>query len=98
MPSVPGSMRLFSPVRHMCTLVQLACVATIALAVVVHHGDDNPLLGLRKCTDSEFKCTNGICIVGTWVCDGEKDCGDGSDEDLGVCREYTSILSILPSV
>ena len=33
---------------------------------------------LTKC--DAFKCTSGESIVPTWVCDGEADCSDGSDE------------------
>jgi hypothetical protein len=35
------------------------------------------------CDPDDFECDSGGCVNGTWVCDGEEDCYDGSDE--GVC-------------
>ena len=37
------------------------------------------LLGL-KCGPQEHQCDNNVCISKQWVCDGEPDCLDGSDE------------------
>ena len=37
------------------------------------------------CEPNEFKCRNGHCALKLWRCDGDNDCGDGSDETG--CRE-----------
>ncbi|CAD5111663.1 DgyrCDS948 [Dimorphilus gyrociliatus] len=43
---------------------------------------------LPNCTSSEFTCFNTFkCIPNLAVCNGEDDCGDGSDEK-GPCRKY----------
>ncbi|KRZ28507.1 Neurotrypsin [Trichinella pseudospiralis] len=36
----------------------------------------------RECFPKKFKCNSSHCIDFKWICDGEDDCGDGSDEDL----------------
>jgi hypothetical protein len=36
--------------------------------------------GLRLCEPNEFKCDNDRCVQKQWLCDGDDDCGDGSDE------------------
>ncbi|CAH2090468.1 unnamed protein product [Euphydryas editha] len=37
------------------------------------------------CAANEFTCKNGMCITGTWRCDGNDDCGDASDEAGCLC-------------
>lgn len=32
------------------------------------------------CEDDKFKCASQRCIAKEWRCDGDDDCGDGSDE------------------
>lgn len=38
------------------------------------------IFSCTECTQGDFKCDNGICIPGIWVCDGQDDCKDNSDE------------------
>ena len=34
----------------------------------------------NRCEPNEYQCENKKCILKTWLCDGDDDCGDGSDE------------------
>ncbi|XP_060532386.1 sortilin-related receptor-like isoform X2 [Cylas formicarius] len=34
----------------------------------------------KSCSPEHFTCANGLCVPKGWKCDGEDDCGDGSDE------------------
>lgn len=40
----------------------------------------------RTCPDVDHQC-GGMCLQRPWVCNGEKDCSDGSDEDAVMCGE-----------
>lgn len=50
---------------------------------------------MRKCSNQEFKCTNGQCIKNTWVCDGDYDCTDNSDEDKNTCTGVVCIFLVI---
>ena len=34
----------------------------------------------HTCSSDEFTCANGRCTPMSWLCDGDNDCGDMSDE------------------
>lgn len=48
------------------------CVMSSNYSVPIHCGID------------EFYCTNKKCVSKKYVCDGDSDCGDGSDEDFSI--------------
>ncbi|KAG8541063.1 hypothetical protein GDO81_029767, partial [Engystomops pustulosus] len=42
-----------------------------------------------SCSWSQFACSKNKCISKQWMCDGEDDCGDGSDESDDICGSVT---------
>lgn len=45
-----------------------------------HHKCLPSISAAFQCKEFEFNCTNKKCIQESWVCDGDDDCGDMSDE------------------
>lgn len=41
------------------------------------------------CAETDFKCSDNVCITAKWRCDGEADCPDASDERVS---KYNTIL------
>ncbi|CAH1263783.1 MUC5AC [Branchiostoma lanceolatum] len=47
--------------------------------------------GFGTCTPDEFTCANGRCVHLAWICDGQNDCGDGTDEANCTMRTCSSV-------
>ena len=49
-----------------------------------------------ECEANEKRClSENKCVQKNWVCDGEKDCRDGSDETDNFCSKLFSIIEFL---
>lgn len=46
------------------------------------------------CRADEFLCNNSLCKLHFWVCDGEDDCGDNSDETPDMCGMVSPVAII----
>ena len=44
------------------------------------NGEDELNCPKVECPTNHFSCKNKNCISRAWVCDGDNDCGDNSDE------------------
>ena len=43
-------------------------------------GEDEADCPIKECPVNHYKCDNDACVPNVWVCDGDNDCGDNSDE------------------
>lgn len=51
------------------------------------------LEGHHTCEANSFQCHTGHCIPQRWMCDGDDDCQDDSDEDPRYCGTLSDTAS-----
>ena len=71
---------------HICKikLGRRLCVCPSNMKVV----DDFRCVALNSsCNQNQFTCSNGECKTSSFICDGDKDCSDNSDESDFLCRK-----------
>lgn len=56
-----------------------------------------------QCEPNQYQCDNRKCVLKSWLCDSEDDCGDGSDERLVIvifinysAQPFTTVLGNFP--
>ena len=49
----------------------------------------------QECTNNQFRCNNGNCLTVAWLCDGDDDCGDYSDERCGKKNLFFFLYSVV---
>lgn len=61
--------------------------------------DSNPLTGNPLiCSETRFKCRNGHCVDRSFLCNGQDNCQDNSDEELCLTTAGESDVVALPMV
>ncbi|KAK7861738.1 hypothetical protein R5R35_014371 [Gryllus longicercus] len=69
--------------RNLCLPLEARCNGSSECP----KGEDE--LNCGGCSKHEFLCDINRCIDELWVCDGMKDCDDGSDEEQRLCGRIT---------
>ncbi|XP_052866430.1 low-density lipoprotein receptor-related protein 8 isoform X1 [Anopheles cruzii] len=70
-----------------------AAPINVTTAVKSTTGFSNEFNMTLKCGERHFRCGNGQCIHISFVCDGEDDCNDESDEKVDVCKVKETVCS-----
>lgn len=81
----------------MCSVL----IRNYALSKNTQKGSPTQKTPPAPCGSHEYECRNGECINLDFLCDNQKDCIDGSDEDEETCiskyKECMPFVLIKPS-
>nr|XP_012551059.1 lipophorin receptor isoform X1 [Bombyx mori] len=69
------------------------CVINVKTFGAAASNNTNVVSENGACPMKQFQCANGKCIPMTWVCEGDDDCGDNSDESIEECKESRTCTS-----
>ncbi|VDP08630.1 unnamed protein product, partial [Soboliphyme baturini] len=65
---------------YICKVSSIFLPKQAEVRLSVESGHIAEYVGPSHCLETEATCQNGQCVKREYVCDGEKDCEDGSDE------------------
>lgn len=76
--------------KYLCVSLKYNLLKVIEVVVLDeknHPGELRPLIqDTFFCSEQMFQCSNKVCIIRHYICDGISDCKDGSDESVETCN------------